>query len=118
MAENVCAAHSLLVENVNHLRGNQSEMYNLIRDLNETVNENNVQTKENFAQVKTWQISFESAQKKQNEETNIMLNKILTSMNRKKWTTGKIIALITSITGSGGLVYAVVMYILQGGKTP
>jgi len=113
----ICDAHDLLLDNLNGLKAGQNQLYNLDREKTDKMAEIKLSvarleesTKAGFASVKEWQESFEEKQSKRDSELNANMSKLIAMSARRKWTTGKIIALVSSIgvLGSGlGAIFIV-----------
>lgn len=97
-----CAAHELLVKNVEHLRDNQGQIYDLIREVSKKQGEQDTQIALLSTKVDT---GFEEIQGTQKQ--------ILSMLGKRKWTTNKMIALASALFGSGSLGYALVVKVFN-----
>lgn len=115
--KSTCDAHDLLLQNLDGLKSGQNQLYNLDREkaekmaeIKESVARLEESTKAGFSAVKEWQESFEEKQRNRDMELNANMSKLIAMSSRRKWTAGKIIALVSSIgvLGSGlGAIFIV-----------
>lgn len=93
-----CAAHEILYDTVLHLRENQSQTYELIRDVSEK------QAKQDTAisLINAGLTDIQSTQKQ-----------IIAMISKRKWTPGKIIALASALFGSGSAGYAIIAAVMK-----
>lgn len=118
-ATKVCAAHGSLESALDGVREGVRQLYDLDREKTERLGRFDVslarleeKTTAGFLRLEQWQEEFESAQAARDER----LDRTLRMMQPKRWSPGKIVALVSALAGSGGLGAVIIGVIQRGGK--
>jgi hypothetical protein len=102
MAGEVCAAHEIMYDTLTHLRDNQSDMYDLLRQSQGKSEETTLglavmkaTTETGFQRIEARQAGLDAGM--------LRIEKLLSSRIRTRWSPGKIVALVSAIIGPSGV---------------
>jgi hypothetical protein len=112
----VCNAHEVFLTMFSEIKASQSELYSLDRekadrlsDIRVSVSELESATKAGLLRIEERQTSYNEDVSKSIKDLSILVSKIQV---RKRWTPKAIIAIVSSIFGSGGIGYAIAINIM------
>lgn len=118
----VCAAHDVIVNELNIVKGDISDIYSLIRDVTESVAESRtelatlrVSTESGFRNIEKYQVDSNKTTKESLIRIEAALKPRL--QTRRQWSAKAVISLVATILGSGG-IGAVIISVLGKGIKP
>jgi len=116
----VCNAHELLLTNFADIQKGQSRLYDLDREkadrlgsIEVSVARLEVSTEAGFTRLESQYVSYTETMSKEIEKLSAL---VMRMSNRKRWTPKAVIALVSSVFGSGGIGYAIGNKLLEAIK--
>jgi hypothetical protein len=117
----VCAAHDVIVNELNLVKGDISDIYSLIRDVTESVAESRTELATLRVSTESGLRNIEKYQVDSNKTTKESLIRIEAALKprlqiRRQWSAKAVISLVATILGSGGIGAVIISVIGKGIK--